>query len=471
MVSIDTELGVIRSDPLHLLDSQHILELCREAGYRPEADGKLDPATLISLFIRQIAAGNLSCDAVRIMGYDTFSISGYCQARMRLPLAVLKTLAREMYQKLSGPLDREEQHRWHGHRVLLMDSTTFSMPDTPPLRRFFGQHGGQEEGCGFPIAHQLLLFNARTGLVVDAITAPLRTHEMSKAAGTHERMAAGDLVVGDDSFGTYAHLALLSQRGMHGLFPAHHARIVDFTLNRPCIEPLRKAQRRGGVTAAAAREAFKDAGRLPRSRWLESLGQTDQLVEWLKPDHRPRWMSAAQWKQIPAKLTVREIRRTLTRPGFRPVTLTIVTTLLDPGAYPAEELFTLRLRRWDVETDIRHLKTSMGMEILHCQSVEGVQKELWVFLLIYNLLRVTMAAAAKRQTVDVSRISFQSALNWFRIAIAGDPLLTLAVVPYRPNRIEPRVLKRRPKPYPLMMRPRSKLKEEMRAAMGVLTGG
>ena len=182
-------------------------------------------------------------------------------------------------------------------------------------------------------------------------------------------------------------------------------------------------------------------------------------------------MTAAQWKQLPATLTVREVRRTIARPGFRPVTLTIVTTLLDPREYPADELFALRLRRWDVETDIRHLKTTMGMEILHCKTAEGVQKELWVFLLIYNLVRAVMLAAAKRQKVAVSRISFASALHWMRSAKEGDELARLAVVPDRPNRMEPRVLKRRPKEYDRMVRPREKMREELRSVIGAQSSG
>jgi hypothetical protein len=458
MVSIDGEVGAIKRDPLQLLNSNRILELCRQADYWPEADGKLDPPTLLALFMRQIAHGNVSCDEVRLMGEDAFTASGYCQARMRLPLAVIQTLAREVYQKIADPIDRDEEHRWHGHRVLLIDATNFTMPDTPDLRAYFGQSGQQKEGCGFPVAHLLMLFNARTGLAADAITAPLRTHEMSLASGTHQHMAEGDLVVGDDSFGSYVHLALLTQRGMHGLFPAHHVRIVDFTPGRPCIEPAKVAK-------------AKDAKGLPRSRWVKSLGKTDQIVEWFKPNQKPDWMTAAQWRQLPDTLTVREVRRTISRPGFRPVTLTIVTTLLDQKKYPADELFGLRLRRWDVETDIRHLKTTMGMEVLHCKSVEGVQKELWMFLLIYNLVRAVMVAAAKRQKVAVSRISFASALHWMRCAGAGDALPQLAIVPYRPNRLEPRVIKRRPKPYDLMLRPRKKMQEELRATIGAQSSG
>jgi Transposase DDE domain len=456
MVSIDSELAAIKRDPLGLLDRNRILALCVESGYRPEADGKLDPPTLIALFMRQVAAGNVSCDHVRLMGDDAFSASGYCQARMRLPLAVIQTLAREVYQKLGDAIDREEQHLWHGHRVLLIDATTFSMPDTAELQAHFGQPGRQKEGCGFPVAHSLMLFNARTGMAVDAITAPLRTHEMSLASGTHQHMAEGDLVVGDDSFGTYAHLALLGGRGVHGLFPAHHLRIVDFTPGRPCIEPKDVAK-------------STEAKGLPRSRWVRSLGENDQIVEWFKPLCKPGWMTAAQWKEIPDTLSVREVRRTIARPGFRPVTLTIVTTLLDAKKYPAGELFALRLRRWDVETDLRHLKTTMGMDILQCKTVEGVQKELWMFLLIYNLVRAVMVAAASRQKVAVDRISFASALHWMRCAAEGDLLPRLALIPHRPHRMEPRVIKRRRKQYDLMVRPRAVMREELRAKIGGLS--
>ena len=143
MVSIDETLGVIKRDPRKLLDEKRILELCRQRDYWPEADGKLDPATVIALFMQQIAAGNVSCDQTRLMGHGAFSASGYCQARMRLPAAVISTLARETYRRLSGPIDDEDQHRWLGHRVLLMDATNFSMPDTPELQEHFGQPGNQ----------------------------------------------------------------------------------------------------------------------------------------------------------------------------------------------------------------------------------------------------------------------------------------------------------------------------------------
>jgi hypothetical protein len=371
---------------------------------------------------------------------------------------VIQGLARDAYQTFATPADRQDRHRWRGHRVLLMDASSYSMPDTPELQEYFGQPSAQKQGCGFPVAHPLFVFNARTGLAVDAINAPYKTHEMALAAEAHEHLKAGDVLLGDDSFGTYAHLGLLMQRGVHGLFPAHHLRIVDFTPGRACIDPRDVAK-------------VKDAKGMPRSRWIKSLGETDQIVEWLKPVKKPEWMSAADWKKLPQSLRVRETRRTVQRPGFRPVTLTIVTTLVDPKAYPAAELFDLRLQRWEVETDLRHLKSTLKMDVLHCKNKAEVEKELWMFLLIHNMVRAVMLAAAQRQKVPVNRISFASALHWMQYAQAGDPLARLAIVPHRPNRMEPRVLKRRAKGYDLMVRPRQKMREELRAVIGVQPSG
>jgi hypothetical protein len=446
MVSIARALRTIKQNPAGFLDPGEINRLCQAAGYRPRDTGPLDPATTIALFMQQVLQGNVSCANVRHLGDESFTPQAYGAARMRLPLEVIRQLARDTYGKFSAAVDTQAAYRFHGHRVLLIDGSHFSMPDTPELQARFGQPGMQKPGCGFPIAHWLVLFNARTGLAIDALTAPLRTHEASEVGQIQGRMQPQDLVVGDDSFGTYAHLCLLRRRGLHGLFPAHHQRIVDFTPHRPCIEPGKS----------------KDGKGLPRSRWIKRLGHNDQLVEWFKPQRRPEWMTPQEWRSLPRSIVVREVRRTIHRFRRRPITLTIVTTLLDPKAYPAKELFQLRLRRWDVETNFRHLKTTMKMEVLHCQTVEGVLKEMWIFLLVYNLVRMVMLQAAKRQGVSVDRISFADALGWMRHAQAGDELPRLVIVPYRPDRIEPRVVKRRRDRYPRMNQPRWKLRERMR---------
>jgi hypothetical protein len=261
MVSIESCLESIKSDAGKWLNSNRIVSLCRDHGYFPEADGALPPARLIELFMRQIAAGNVPCEAVRMMGEGQFIASGYCQARMRLPLAVIESTARQACRALNEAVDAEAAHRWHGHRVLLIDATGFSMPDEPQLQAHFGQPGCQKPGCGFPVAHLLLLFNARTGLAVDALTAPLRTHEASLAADVHRGLSAGDLVVGDDSFGSYALFAVLNQQKAFGLFPLHHQRIRDFTPHRDFTSPgARKKKERAAFAVDQVAGNRRSAG-------------------------------------------------------------------------------------------------------------------------------------------------------------------------------------------------------------------
>jgi hypothetical protein len=295
------------------------------------------------------------------------------------------------------------------------------------------------------VAHLLVLFSAPTGLLLDAWASPLRTGDLAQVPEAHVHLDEGDVLVGDDSFGTYAHLALLLRAKLHGLFPVHHSRTVDFAPRRPyCPE---------GAGAVAG---------MPRSRWVRGLGKDDQIVEWFKPKTGPRWMSREQYAALPTSITVRELRRTVKRPGLGAVTLTTVTTLTESGDYPARELLALRLRRWDVETDIGHLKTTMGMDVLRCQTEEGVRKELAVFCLVYNLVRLVMLEAARRQDVAVARVSFADALRWVRHARPGDAMPDLVVNPLRPNRAEPRVRKRRPKQYDLMNKPRDELRQALR---------
>jgi hypothetical protein len=201
----------------------------------------------------------------------------------------------------------------------------------------------------------------------------------------------------------------------------------------------------------------------PRSKWIESLGPHDQLVEWFRPSQAPAWLTAEAWAALPAILRVRELQYTLARPGFRTHTVTLVTTLLDAEQYPKEKLAEAYGLRWTIETAFGHLKTTMQMDVLRCQTVHGVQKELTMFLLVYNLVRMTMLEAARRQGVTPERISFVDALRWLATAQPGDELPELVINPLRPNRLEPRVRKRRPKNFPLLKKPRAALRQELLA--------
>jgi hypothetical protein len=444
MASITYALDRIKHNPLSVLDSQVIERICLEHHYHWR-DRELDPATTISLFVQQVLNGNVPCTEVRHLAQDaSFSAQAYCQARQRLPLEVYNDLFSHVCQELK-PQTHQASHCWHGHRVFHVDGTGFSMADTPELQKAFGMPSGQKKGCGFPTAHLLVLFSAQTGLLLDAWASPLRTGDISQISEAHLHLDQGDILIGDDAFSTYAHLALLSRENLHGLFPVHHRRIVDFTRGRP-----HTIDGNGAVAG------------MTRSRWIKSLGKEDQLVEYFKPQQKALWMTQEEHDALPDSMIVRELRRTVCRPGLGKVTVTMVTTLLDPVACPAEELLQLRLRRWDVETNIGHLKTTMKMDVLHCKSEAGVRKELAVFCLVYNLVRAVMLEASRRQKVPVSRMSFVDTLKWMRHARPGQTMPELIVVPYRPNRVEPRCKKRRPKEYDLMREPRHVLRNRLK---------
>jgi hypothetical protein len=440
MASIASSLKRIKDNPLEFLTPQLIESVCRERHYSWR-DGELDPATTVALFMQQILRGNIPCSEVRHVGGDSFTAQAYCKARARIPLAIYQTLLNEVYQQFV-PHTRREEHLWHGHRTFHIDGSTFSMPDTPELRKAFGLPWGPKPGCAFPVAHLLMLFSAATGLLIDTWASPLRTGDLAETPEAHMHLDEGDILIGDDTFSGYPHLAMLQKQGLHGLFPVHHLRIIDFKKNRP-----------------HCREGKKAVAGMPRSRWIKSLGKEDQLVEYFKSGKKPSWMSDAEFESLPESIIVRELRRTVQRPGLGWITIALVTTLLDPVAYPAADLLDLRLRRWDVETNIGHMKTTMKMDVLHCKTEQGVRKELTVFSIVYNLVRVVMLEAARRQEAPVSRISFADAYKWMRHARPGDALPALIVNPYRPDRIEPRCKKRRPKQFDLMNKPREELRK------------
>jgi hypothetical protein len=225
----------------------------------------------------------------------------------------------------------------------------------------------------------------------------------------------------------------------------HQKQMVNFTPGRPHVEP--------------GKQGAKGQKDRPRSRWVRQLGHQDQGVYWLKPATCPQWMSPQQYAELPEHLRLRELRYRVQPKGFRVQTITLVTTLVDAERYRVEDLADLFLARWGAETNLGHLKTTMGLDVLKCKTVNGVLKELMVFALIYNLIRLVMVQAARRQQVAVERISFIDAMRWLASAQDDEPLPTLVVNPHRPGRYEPRVRKRRPKPYALMTKPRHQLRK------------
>lgn len=426
------------------LSAPAIARACDEAGMTWH-NSVLNPIVTIQVFFLQILYGNTACEHLSHLAGMSFTAAAYCKARMRVKLEVLGILLRRCVEQLHR--ETFAMSRWLGHRVFHVDGSSFSMPDTAELQAHFGQPRGQRPGCGFPAAHWMALLHVGSGMITKMLAAPLRTHDMSRVAKLHPELRAGDVLVADRGFCSFAHLALLFQRGVHGLLRIHQRVIVDFTPGRPHVRP------HGG-------KANRKSGK-PRSRWLTQLGQTDQIVQWLKPANKPHWMSAQQFAALPATITVRELRYTIHAKGFRPEAITLVTTLLDAACYSLPRLAGLFRQRWEIETNFGHLKTTMKMDVLKCKTVDGVLRELQVFALIYNMVRQVMLEAASRQGVDVGRISFIDALRWLQTASPGDELARLVVNPHRPNRRQPRVRKRRPKQYPLMNKPRRELTESM----------
>jgi Transposase DDE domain len=443
MRNIAATLEQIKGRVTEILPEELIEQLCRDVGHRWR-DRDLGPVVTTHLFVRQILEGNVPVGELRRHTGLSFTDSAYCQARARLPRQLLERLQRAVTGAVDALTEPHASDLWRGHRVFLIDGSGFSMPDTPDLQAHFGQPSGQAQGCGFPVAHLLVRFDAFRGFLLQTEALPLDSHDLAGVPALHAALEEDDVVVGDRAFASYAHLALCRGRGVHGVFRAHQKQIIDF-------RPHRKMAGKG------------DKGK-PHSRWLKRLGKHDQLVEYFKPKDRdrPAWMTAEQYAQLPASLVVREIRYTIREPGRRTRVVTLVTTLLDPERYPAKDLAQLYGLRWRVETQLKHLKGTLGLDILRCTTVEGVLKELTLFVLIYNLVCRVRCEAARRQQVAPERISFIDAWRWLRHAQPGDALPDLVVNPDRPGRFEPRVRKRRPKGFPLMKRPRAVLKKELR---------
>jgi len=441
---ISTTLSALREDLAAQLGHDVILAACRTAGHTWCDSCLLTPAAIIPWFLIQVRHGNTAWTHVALMAGRAVSASAFCQARARLPLAVFRARLRALVRAVIP--DTEAIGRWRGPRTGLADGSSFSMPDTPASQAHFGQPGNQAQGCGFPVAHLLALFRAGTGLLLEVAAAPLRSQDIASIAGLLPLLAAGDILVADRGFCSFAHLALLISRGVHAVFRLHQKPIVDFTPGRRHARPRQKRVPKGR----------------PRSRWIRAGGTMDQVVESFQPKDRPAWMSAAEYEALPGSIVVRELRYRIEVPGFRTREVTLVTTLIDAELDPADALAELSGTRWPVEEHRKALKQTMKMDVLKCMTVDGVLKELTMDALAYKLVRVTMGAAAGRQGVTPDRVSFLDALRWLRGAEAGEEMPELVVNPPRPGRSEPRCKKRRPKQFDLMRAPRAELRQRLR---------
>jgi len=393
----------------------------------------LKPKTACREVVRQVQA------LFRLKGRGPVDedTGAYCQARQRLP----KTCLESIVAATAATADRQAGSggTLAGRPVKVVDASSAQMPDTAPNQQRYPQPAGQKPGCGFPVIKFLLLFSLNSGSVLHAVMGNLSQHDLRLVRQLQGQLRQGDILLGDRAYGEYGTLASWPQAGVDVVARLHQARKVDF----------RKARR---------------------------LAKNDALFVWRKDSSQTDIFSRKQWQQLPQQITVRIVRFTAVIRGHRGRRITLVTSLLDPKRYPAEQLIGLYARRWRLELCLRDLKTTMGLELLRCQSPDMVEKELLMYLIGHNLIRCLMAQAMARHHVDWERVSFRGTVDAARQFTAAilqarsrkmrdqlweDLLLSLArdLVPYRPNRSEPRARKRRPKPFPLLTKPRRQFKD------------
>ena len=366
----------------------------------------------------------------------------YCKARSKLPERFLQRLTLHVGEQVER--QAPSCWRWKGRHVFLADGSTVTMPDTVANQQAYPQPRTQKPGLGFPIARIVVLLALATAVVTGAAIGPYIGKKKGEPALLRtllEQLHAGDVLLGDRLYGTYWLVALALRGELDVVFRLHHRRQVDF--------------RRG-----------------------TSLGEEDHVVTWSKPD-RPEWLDEATYQALPETITVRELRVQVARPGFRIRELVIVTSLLDATTYAKADITDLYHERWHVELDLRSIKTHLGMDVLRCKSPEMVRKEIWMHLLAYNLTRQVMAQAAQENGVRPRQCSFLGAvqtLNEYRLLLVtataaqcSDLARTLleAIASHRigqrPDRCEPRAVKRRPKPLRYLNKPRAQARAELLA--------
>jgi hypothetical protein len=433
MATFASTLGRVKQDLAQYLPVALIEQACKDAGHCWRRR-KFDPVTTIQLFVLQVLCCNTAITHLRHLAKMPINAAAYCKARMRLPLAALQRL---LEQSALAILGIEGQRLWCGLRTYLVDATSAIAPDTKDNQARFPQPKGQKKGCGFPVPKVLGLFDATSGLILQVLFTPLYRHDLPGMLGLHGSLGKGDLLVGDRAFCSYAHFALLSARQVLALFRLHASRIVRF----------------GGSQSGKRRRHKRGQ---PHGKFVKRLGHNDQLVRWIRPNHwnRPRWMSLKQFQALPQEILIRELRFAIPAQGRRTRVVTIATTLLDPELYPKWKIAELYGLRWTIETHFGELKTTLKMRRIKSRTPDGVQREIIVYCLVYNLTHAIMLQAAARQRVAPDRISFIDALRWILSAMPGEPLPNLLVNPRRKGRHQPRVVKDRHDGYQRMNQPR-----------------
>jgi hypothetical protein len=424
MTTISRALGRIKSDLEQILPESTIEDQARAVGHRWRKR-KLTPAATLHLFLLQLLA-KVAMAGLRHVARISVSAQAICKAKQRLPLTLLLRLVEQVCEACRSA-SGSGADTFFGHRVLLVDGTSFMTPDTPELATRFGKGGnGRGKSKGYPVPKLLALIDHGTGMIRKVIGLPQGRQEQTVLSRTFKYLSAGDLLMGDRQMASFAHLAMLGDQSLHA-----------------CLQ-LSK-----GLTV-------KGRGKGCR-RQIRRLGRQDMLVEWRKPQVKPQWISARAWAALPLKITLRQVTFRICRKGFAPTWVRVITTLLDPVKYPAREIAQLYQKRWQIEVCFRDLKQTLGLRQLSAQSVAGVRKELACLVLLYNLTRQIMLKAAQKQQVPADRIGFKDTLTWLLWSEPGEELPELIVNLKRSRPSQPRRLKRGRKKYPPLGQSRGKL--------------
>lgn len=395
------------------------------------------PVATLETFISQVLDADASCQQavnrlmlnrqLHLQRSGSVRTGAYCRARQRLPGTMVGDLARYLGRTLADEVP--SAWTWQGRPIKLIDGTTVSMPDTPENQQRFPQPASQKPGLGFPIARLVAIMDLSSGAILNASMGPVT----GKGTGEHallremiDTFEPGDIVIADRYYPSYALIAELTARGVDVVMRQHSGRQTDFQIGK-------------------------------------RLGDKDHIATWQKPKNRHEWMSREAFEALPDTLPVRELAAG---------NMVIVTTLCSSKQAPRQQIQTLYKERWQIELSFRDIKTTLGMEVLRCKTPAMVEKEVWMYLLAYNLIRRVMAHSSEWADRLPQHVSFKHTLQIFRQIATRSPLtdeerqsvmghITAIQVGQRPDRLEPRAIKRRPRPHRLLKMHRHQAREKI----------
>jgi Transposase DDE domain len=422
---------------------------------KPELSGDMSRRSIFSkentfwAFLGQVLDADGGCKEVirKLQAYASLkgtkipssSTASYCTARKKLDEQTLSNI----FQYTAAKGDKSTKNGLlNNRRVIVVDGTGLSMPDTPENQAVWPQSAAQKLGCGFPSARVCACFSLESGSLLSYTIGNKKSNELPLFREQWQTFNPGDIFLGDKGFCSYFDMVKLKEQSVDS--------VITLARRKP----------------------------VSHSKCLKIIKQGDLLIKWDRPKYNSRLSySRKTLEQLPVELVLRQIRVVVNRPGFRTKEFFIVTTLLDPIKYPSEEIASLYLQRWDVELFFRDIKTTMGMDVLRCQTPEMIRKEIIMNFIAYNCVRRLMYDAAKKANLAVRLVSFKGSIqairNWEpqlnhdklskteRSKMLNDLYGTVTRLPLhqRPGRREPRCLKRRPKNYQMLTKPRHEMME------------